>query len=246
MFKGFGSVVNAALVAGGGIIGILVGRFLKERFQETILKILGFAVIVMAIGGTLSQMLVVEVTSVDGGFQASLDTQGTIMMVISLAIGAFVGELIDLNKRFESFGTFLRDKSGSKKDPRFVDAFMTASLTVCIGAMAIIGSIREGISGDASILITKALIDFIVVLTMSASLGKGCIFASVPVLVLQGSMTFLASFLEPIMTAAAISNITLVGNVLILCVGINMVWQKTVRVANVLPAIIVAVVFAFI
>ena len=246
MFKGFGSVVNAALVAGGGIIGILVGRFLKERFQETILKILGFAVIVMAIGGTLSQMLVVEVTSVDGGFQASLDTQGTIMMVISLAIGAFVGELIDLNKRFESFGTFLRDKSGSKKDPHFVDAFMTASLTVCIGAMAIIGSIREGISGDASILITKALIDFIVVIKMSASLGKGCIFASLPVLVLQGSMTFLASFLEPIMTAAAISNITLVGNVLILCVGINMVWQKTVRVANVLPAIIVAVVFAFI
>lgn len=100
MFKGFGSVVNAALVAGGGIIGILVGRFLKERFQETILKILGFAVIVMAIGGTLSQMLVVEVTSVDGGFQASLDTQGTIMMVISLAIGAFVGELIDLKNTY--------------------------------------------------------------------------------------------------------------------------------------------------
>lgn len=246
MFKGWGSVVNAALVAGGGIIGVLVGRFLKERFQETILKILGFAVIVMAVGGSLSQMLVVNVTSSESGFQASLDTQGTIMMVISLAIGAFIGELVDLNRRFESFGTFLRDKTGSKKDPRFIDAFMTASLTVCIGAMAIIGSIQEGIKGDASILITKALIDFIVVLTMAASLGKGCIFASVPVLILQGSMTFLATFLEPVMTSAAVSNITLVGNVLILCVGINMVWPKTVRVANVLPAIIVAVVFAFV
>ena len=246
MFTGIGSVINAAAIAGGGLLGLAVGRFLKERFQETLMKILGFAVIVMAIGGSRSRMLVVPVTQNGDGFHAALDTQGTIMMILSLALGAILGELINLHKWFEKLGTFLRDKTGSQGDSRFIDAFVTASLTVCVGAMAIIGAIQEGIQGDPGTLISKAVIDFIVILTMASSMGKGCIFAALPVLVWQASVTYLAGLVAPIMTEVAISNLSLVGNVLILCIGVNMVWPKTIRVANLLPAVVIAVIFAFI
>lgn len=240
MFIGVGSVTNALAIVAGGLIGMIAGRFLKERFQETILKIVGFAVITMAIGSTMARMLVIDVDN------ATLDTQGVIMMSVSLALGALIGEILNLHVLFERFGKFLRDKSGNEKDSRFIDAFVTATLTVCVGAMAIMGSIQEGLSGDASILFSKAVLDFIIILIMASSMGKGCIFSSIPVLILQGSVTILASFIAPVMTEEAISNLSLVGNVLIMCVGVNIVWPKTIRVANVLPAIVIAVAFAFI
>ena len=139
----------------------------------------------------------------------------------------------------------LREKTGNGRDSRFVDAFVTASLTVCIGAMAIVGSIADGISGDYSILATKAVLDLIIIMVMSSSMGKGAVFSLIPVAVLQGSITLLARWIAPWMTAAALSNLSLVGNVLIFCVGINLVWGKVVRVANFLPAVVLAALAAF-
>jgi hypothetical protein len=242
--RGLGTIVNAAAIIVGGVAGLGSRRFLKERYQETITKAIGFAVIVMALGSTLSQMLTVQLTGSGDTLQASLDTQGTMMMIISLALGALLGELINLDHWFERFGSWLRDKTGNQKDSQFIDAFVTSSLTVCIGAMAIIGSIQDGISGDHSTLFAKAILDLIIIAMMTASMGKGCIFSAIPVALLQGSVTVLAGAIEPIMTAAAVSNLTLVGNVLILCVGVNLIWPKTIRVANVLPAIVIAVLFA--
>jgi uncharacterized membrane protein YqgA involved in biofilm formation len=236
--------VNAIAIIIGGLAGLVSRQFLKERYQETITKSIGFAVIVMALGSTLSQMLVVQITETTDMLQASLNTQGTMMMIISLAVGALLGELINLDHWFEVFGSWLRDKTGNQKDSRFIDAFVTSSLTVCVGAMAIIGSIQDGISGDHSTLFAKAILDLIIIMMMTASLGKGCIFSAIPVALLQGSVTLLAGVIEPIMTASAISNLSLVGNVLILCVGVNLIWPKTIRVANVLPAIVIAVLFA--
>ncbi len=126
-----------------------------------------------------------------------------------------------------------------------MDAFVTASLTVCIGAMAIVGSIQDGILGDWSILATKAVLDLIIIMVMSCSLGKGAVFSAIPVGIFQGSITVLAGFIRPLMTDAALNNLSLVGNVLIFCVGINLVWDKKVKVANLLPAIVVAVAAAF-
>jgi hypothetical protein len=219
-------------------------QLLKERYQETITKAIGFAVIVMALGSTLSQMLTVQISGTSDHLYATLDTQGTMMMIISLAVGALLGELINLDHWFEVFGAWLRDKTGSQKDSRFIDAFVTSSLTVCVGAMAILGSIQDGLNGNHETLYAKAILDLIIIMMMSASMGKGCIFSAIPVAALQGSITLLARFIEPIMTEAAISNITLAGNVLILCVGVNLIWPKTIRVANVLPAIVIAVLFA--
>lgn len=241
---GLGTVVNALAIVAGGICGLVSRKFLKERYQETITKAIGFATMVMALASTLSQMLVVKITEGPGGLSGSLDTQGAMMMIISLALGALFGELLNLDRRFERFGAWLRDKTGNQGDGQFIDAFVTASLTVCVGAMAIIGSIQDGLNGEHGTLFAKAVLDLIIIAMMTASLGKGCIFSAIPVAVLQGTITLLARQAAPIMTDAALSNITLVGNVLIFCVGVNLVWPKTIRVANVLPAIVIAVLFA--
>jgi hypothetical protein len=243
---GLGTIVNALAILAGGAAGLISRQFLKERYQETITRAIGFAVIVMALGSTLSQMLVVEITGTQDSLSASLDTQGTMMMILSLALGALIGEWINLDKWFEVFGKWLRDKTGSQGDSRFIDAFVSSSLTVCVGAMAIIGSIQDGLHAGHETLYAKAILDLIIIMMMTASMGRGCIFSAIPVAILQGSITLLARVIEPFMTETAISNITLVGNVLILCVGVNLIWPKTIRVANVLPAIVIAVIFAFI
>jgi uncharacterized membrane protein YqgA involved in biofilm formation len=177
---------------------------------------------------------------------ATLDTQGTMMMIFSLAIGALLGEWLNLEHWFERFGTWLRDKTGNQEDAHFIDAFVTTTLTVCIGAMAIIGAIQDGISGDHNTLFAKAVLDLVIVMMMTSSMGIGCIFSAIPVAVFQGAITLLARVVAPLMTEAALSNISLVGNVLILCVGVNLIWPKTIRVANILPAIVIAVVFAIV
>jgi uncharacterized membrane protein YqgA involved in biofilm formation len=110
----------------------------------------------------------------------------------------------------------------------------------------VIGSIKDGISGDYSILLTKATLDMLIIIIMTSSLGIGCIFSAVPVLIFQGTITLLARFLEPVMTEIAVSNLSLVGSVLIFCVGVNLAFGKHIRVGNLLPALIFAVIFAFV
>lgn len=241
---GLGTIVNALAILVGGLGGLISRKFLKDRYQETITKAMAFAIIVMALGSTLSQMFVVKISETSDELSGSLDTQGAMMLIISLAGGALFGELLNLERWFERFGKWLRDKTGSQEDSRFIDAFVSASLTVCVGAMAIIGAIQDGISGNHDTLFAKAILDFIIITMMTASLGKGCIFSVIPVVLFQGIITVLARQAVPVMTDMALSNIALVGNVLILCVGVNLIWPKTIRVANILPALVIAVLFA--
>lgn len=243
---GLGTIVNTVAIIIGGLIGLISSRFFKKRYQETIIKAIGFAIIVMALGSIMSKMLVINISKVNNDLVTSLNTQGTIMMIICLALGALLGEVINIEHWFERFGSWLRDKSGNQEDKQFVDAFVLSSLTVCVGAMAIIGAIQDGISGDYNTLYAKALLDLIIIMIMTTTLGKRCIFASIPVVVFQGTITLLARVIAPIMNEIAISNLSLVGNVLIFCVGINLIWPKTIRVANVLPSIVIAVIFALI
>ena len=137
-------------------------------------------------------------------------------------------------------------KTHSTKDNNFIEGFVSASFTVCIGAMAIVGSINDGMYGDPTVLVTKSILDFIIIMVMAASLGKGTIFSAIPVALLQGSVTALSMLIQPIMTETALLYLSVVGNILIFCVGINLVFGKKIRVANLLPSIILAVVCAFI
>lgn len=234
---GLGTIINTAAIVAGGAGGALFGRFLKENVQDTLTRVCGVSTLFIAITGALEQMLTIENGAIVSG--------GAMLVILCLTIGAVIGELLNLEGAFERFGEWLKRKTGNAKDKRFVDAFVTASLTVCIGAMAIVGSIEDGITGDYSILATKAVLDFIIIMVMSCSMGRGAVFSAIPVAILQGSITVLAGLVRPLMTEAALNNLSMVGNVLIFCVGINLVWGKKVRVANLLPAIVIAVIAAF-
>lgn len=234
---GLGTVINTGAILAGGLLGSLFGRFLNESCQDTLNKVCGVSTLFIAVSGALEGMLTIENGKIVSG--------GAMLVVCCLAIGAVVGELLNIEGAFERFGHWLKIKSGNAKDQGFVNAFVTASLTVCIGAMAIVGSIQDGLMGDYSILATKAVLDLIIIMVMSCSLGKGAVFSAIPVAVFQGSITVLAGFVRPLMTDGALANLSLVGNVLIFCVGINLVWGKKVKVANLLPAILVAVIAAF-
>ena len=233
---GLGTIINVAAIAAGGVVGLIGGKWLSERCQETLIRSMGICVMVVGLAGALEQMLTVE-----GG---KLTSGGTMMLVISMALGGLFGEILNLDKRMEGFGRWLREKSGNGKDHQFLDAFITATMTVCIGAMAIVGAVEDGIHGNYTILAAKALMDFVIILVMASSMGKGCIFSAIPVGLFQGSVTILARLVEPLLTVTALSNLSLVGSVLIFCVGVNLIWKNTIRVANLLPALIVAVAYA--
>lgn len=234
---GLGTIINTLAILAGGILGMVFGRFFKESVQDALCKTCGVCTLFLGIAGALEGMLTVEGTGVVSG--------GTMLIIGCLALGSLVGELLDLEGAFERFGQWLKIKTGNAKDKGFVDAFVTASLTVCIGAMAIVGSIQDGILGDYSILAAKAVLDLIIILVMTCSMGKGCIFSAIPVAIFQGSITALAGLIKPLMTDAALSNLSMIGSILIFCVGVNLVWGKKLQVANMLPAVVLAVAAAF-
>lgn len=234
---GLGTIINTGAIVAGGLAGILFGRFLKENVQDTLSKCCGVSTLMIGVAGALEKMLTVEKGAISSG--------GSMLLVLCLTVGGVIGELLNLEGAFECFGRWLKEKTGNAKDKGFVNAFVTASLTVCIGAMAIVGSIQDGLTGDYSVLATKAVLDFIIIMVMSCSLGPGAAFSAIPVAILQGSVTALAGLVRPVMTEAALNNLSLVGSVLIFCVGINLLWGKKIRVANLLPAIVLAVAAAF-
>lgn len=215
----------------------MVGRFVKEDQQDALTKACGVSILFIAIAGTMEGMLRVE--------NGALASGGAMLVVLCVAIGTLLGELLNIEGCLEQFGEWLKRRTGNSKDTKFVDAFVTASLTVCVGAMAIIGSIQDGIRGDYSILAVKSVLDFILVAIMTSSMGRGCAFSAIPVFLLQGGVTLLAGFVEPLMTETAVRYLSLIGSVLIFCVGLNLVWGRKVRVANMLPAILLAVLAAY-
>jgi len=235
---GLGTLINAAGIIIGGIIGILAGKHIGTRLRDMLSAVMGVSVIFIGAAGVFQHMLVVT----DSG----IETQGSMMMIFSLVLGGIVGSLIKIEDSCEKFGEWLKKKTGNGGDARFVEGFVTSSLTVCIGAMAVMGSIADGISGDISILTTKAILDLVIIVVMAASMGIGCIFSAIPVVLLQGSVTLLSRLLVRVMTDGAISNLSLVGSVLIFGVGINLTFGKKIAVGDLLPSIVFAVLFAFV
>lgn len=234
---GLGTIINAAAIIIGGILGHFFGKMIKERVQNTLTVTCGVSVLFIGISGAMEGMLSTSGSSILSG-------RGVFVVVV-LLLGALIGEILNIEGLFERFGVFLREKTGNSKDKNFVDGFINASFTVCIGAMAIVGAIEDGLSGDYSILLTKSILDLIIVMVMTSSMGKGPVFSFIPVVVLQGSVTLLAKVIQPVLTDASMANLSMIGSILIFCVGVNLVWGKKVKVANLLPAIVLAVAFAF-
>ena len=234
---GLGTIINSVAIIVGGLVGHFTGKLFRQEQQDSICRACGISVLFIAIAGAMQGML-----SIDEGHLLS---GRSMLVVLCLAFGTIIGELIDFEKKFERFGEWLKAKTGNSGDKQFVNAFVTASLTVCIGAMAIVGAIQDGISGDYSTLAVKSVLDLIIVAVMTSSMGKGSAFSAIPIFLFEGGITLLAQLIAPIMTDAAIASLSLVGSVLIFCVGVNLVWGKRLRVANMLPAVIFAVVAAY-
>ena len=231
-----GTIINTGAIVAGGLFGILFGRLIRERHQETLTMACGIGTLFIGAAGAMNYMLLHPELLPDGG---------GMLIVACLALGGLIGEIINIEGQFEKFGEWLKRKTGNTGDQGFVHGFVTASLTVCIGAMAIMGAIQDGVSGDWSILGAKSILDLIIIMVMTSSMGKGCVFSAVPVFLWEGSLTLLATVIRPLMTETAMGYLSMVGSVLIFCVGLNLIRGKKIRVANLLPAVILAVIAAF-
>lgn len=234
---GLGTVINSASIVAGGLVGYFAGKFFRPEQQESLNKACGISVIFIAVAGAMQGMLKIE--------GAEIVSEKSMLVVLCLALGTIMGELFGIEKGFENFGGWLKKKSGNSGDSTFVNAFVTASLTVSIGAMAVVGAIQDGLLGDFSTLAVKSVLDFIIVAVMTSAMGKGAVFSAVPVFVFEGAMTLLAKLLSPLMTPAALAYLSLIGSVLIFCIGVNLVWGKKLKVANMLPSVILAVAAAY-
>ena len=234
---GMGTLINAACVLLGGALGFLFGKALKQRYQDIMVAGCGLSTIFIGASGALKYMLVIA----DG----ALATSGEMMLVISMCLGALIGEVLNIEHHIERFGEWLRLQSHSERDPRFIEGFTSASFTLCIGAMAIIGPMNDALYHDYTLLVTKGILDAIIVMALTSSLGKGAVFSVIPLVLWQGLMTLLATLIGPLMTEAELANLSLVGSVLIFCVGINLLFGKKVKVANYLPALLFAIAAAF-
>lgn len=234
---GLGTIINFSAIIVGGIIGLLFGKKLPLRIQKTTITAIGVAVLFLGITGVVDKYNIV-----DDGITGS----GSLLLIGSLTIGAIIGELLNIDKLFEKFGNWLKVKTKSENDTGFLNAFLTATFTVSIGAMAIIGSIEDGISGKIDILLAKSILDGFYIMIVSSSLGKGCVFSAIPVLVFQGLITIIFHFVGQGIPQDVTNSIGLVGSAMIFCIGINMVFEKDIKVANFLPALIIASVWAII
>ena len=234
---GLGTIINSISIVAGGVIGHFVGKLFRREQQEALNKACGISVLFIAIAGAMEGMLTIQENGISSG--------KSMLVVLCIAVGTVIGELLGIENGFESFGEWLKKKTGNSGDAEFVNAFVTASLTVSIGAMAIVGAIQDGLLNDYSTLAVKSVLDFIIVMVMTSSMGKGAAFSAIPVFVFEGSITLLARLVAPVMTETAISYLSLIGSVLIFCVGINLVWGKTIKVANMLPAVLLAILAAY-
>ena len=186
---GLGTIINVAAIFLGGLLGLCFGKLLKERHQQTLTRVCGVSTLFIGIGGALEGMLSIGASGVISG--------NTMLIVICLSLGALIGEILNIEDGFERFGQWLKQKTGNAKDPQFVNGFVTASLTVCIGAMAIVGSIEDGIRGDYSILATKAVLDLIINLLFGQRLYLLCYSCRYPARQCDGAVDPAAADYDP-------------------------------------------------
>ena len=222
--RGLGTIINTLAVVLGGLVGLRFKSGIPEKVRETLMQACGVSTIFIGASGVMAKML----TFSDGSFS----TRGTMLLILSMVFGAMLGELLDLERKMENLGEWLKAKVRAQGDNAFVDGFVNVSLIICVGAMAIVGSIQDGISGDYSMLAAKAILDLILVMIFASSYGPGAVFSALAIFVYQGSITLAAMLFGSFASAQIISDLSFVGSALIFCVGINVAFGKRFRVGN--------------
>lgn len=232
--RGLGTIINTIAVIAGGLLGMLLKNGMKQRTQDILMQACGVATIFIGASGTLAKMFTIN----DG----VLETQGSMLLIFSLVLGSLLGEWLNIEEKMDSVGEKIKSTVKAQNDNLFVEGFVNISLIICVGAMAIVGSIQDGISGDYSMLATKAVLDFVIVLVFASTYGLGTVFSAVPIFLYQGSITLAAALAGSFIPEAMISDLSFVGSALIFCVGINVGFGKKFRVGNMLPSLIMVVI----
>ena len=217
-----GVLVNALAILAGGSVGLLAKKGIPEKITNAIMTAIALCVIYIGVSGMLKG-------------------ENTLVLIVSMVLGTAVGTLLDLDGRIERLGGRIerRFQRGGKRTP-IAEGFVTASLLFCVGAMAILGSFNAGLKQDYELLFTKSLLDGISSCMLSVSLGLGVLFSSVPVFVYQGLLALLAHVIAPLLSDAAIAEITCCGSVMILAIGLNMLHLTKIKTADLLPAVLFA------
>jgi uncharacterized membrane protein YqgA involved in biofilm formation len=217
-----GTIVNVVAI----FLGCSAGFILKSKFPEKIEKI-----IMQALG--LASLLI--------GMQMAIKADNILLVIFSLVIGGVIGEIIDIEAGLERFGERIKRKFKSNNtSERFVEGFLTASLLYCVGSMAIMGAIKEGLSGNPDILYAKSLLDGVTSIAFTAAMGIGVLFSAIPVFLYQGGITLLARTIKDFLSPEIINEMTAVGGILIWGIGFGLLGIKKIKVGNLLPAILVA------
>lgn len=217
-----GTLVNAVAIVAGGLIGLLFRKGIGPRYEESIRMALGLAVALVGAKGAI------------------LAESELLVLIFSLVIGTVIGEWLDIEGRMEAFGQWLQKQMPGGQNggnASFGRAFVSATLLFCVGSMAIVGSLESGLSGNHQTLFAKASLDGMIAVVFASSQGPGVLLSAVPVLLYQGSLTMAATLLKPLLTAVTVANMSAVGGLLIVVIGINLLGITKIRVGNMLPAI---------
>ncbi|MGI6450814.1 MAG: DUF554 domain-containing protein [Desulfitobacteriia bacterium] len=217
-----GTTVNLLAIVFGGIAGILFGKAFPEKLKNTLIQGIGLTVIII-------------------GLQMALKTNNVLIVIASLVVGGIIGETIDIEESLNNLGRLLEKKLSGGGEGKFTKAFVTTSLIYCVGAMAIVGALEDGLNGNHSILFAKSALDGITAIIFASSMGVGVIFSAIPVFIYQGGIALFAGLLQGILSDLVVLEMSAVGGLLIFGIGINMLGIKEIKVGNLLPGIFIAV-----
>ncbi len=230
-----GTLINTAAIIVGGLLGLVLKKGVKESIMDSVMKAMGLAMLVIGFNGVLTNMLSV-------GDDGKIVDSGGMLLLLCLVIGTAIGEWIDIDYKVNDIGQKIECRM---KFDGFARGFVSATLVYCVGSMSILGAINDGLKGDYSLLLVKSVLDAITALVFTSTMGIGAIFASVSVLIYQGTISLFASSVSGVLGSAAnmMADITMVGSALIICIGLNFAANAKLRTANMLPSIIVAIVY---
>lgn len=220
-----GTLVNCLTIILGCIVGLFIKGKVNEKISTTVMNALGLCTLYIGISG-------------------SLKCDDPIQMIVSMAAGALIGEIIDIDKWLTKLGGYLENKFKEKDNKISIsEGFVTSSLLFCVGAMAIVGSLESGLNGDNTTLYAKSVLDGVSSIIFSSTLGLGVFLSVFTVLIYQGSITLAASFVSGILSTSVITNMSVVGNLIIIGLGLNILGMTKIKVANLLPAIFIPIIF---
>ncbi len=222
----FGTIVNALAIFGGSLIGLMLMGGIRDKYSRTIMQGMGLVVLLI-------------------GIRAALKTDAILVVIISLGIGSIIGDFLEIEDRLEQMGQWL-EKRFSKSGNGLSKGFVTASLLFCVGAMAIVGSLESGLSGNHQTLFAKSVIDGISSIVFASTLGVGVLFSAFSVFVYQGLIVLSAAYVKPFLSPEVVGQMSAVGGLLIVGIGLSILEIKRVRIGNMLPAIFIPLVYAII